>query len=241
VVEYPTTPLSFEAALAGWKELRTLIDGQEIAAGLLGGKVFAFGHRERIQTVFEKTLKGAVEPGSIQGDDFRHPDSVMLGLLYDIITTSLVTDYGLVRAGRRDHRLFYVPVDLPLTTDHTFSFDYRKQTYSIPLAVKKSGVVFNEAFSFQLDYEEDALWFVLQPRVVVTANGRELAPVEKRRLANAELSSRYNKTSHDRLLFWLSYLTKVATPITFSFPSKAFPACRMVLDIHYAYSFLEAQ
>jgi NAD-dependent SIR2 family protein deacetylase len=239
VASYPSTPFSFLASLTSWKELREIIAGKDIVAGFFAGKVFAFGDREQIRAAFKDRLRSPIETGSIQTSDFEHTDSVMLGLLYDVITASLVRDYGLLQAGNREHRLFFIPVGLPLTsTKHSFSFEYKKQRYEIPYAQKKSGFVFNEAFSFQLEQREEALWFVLQPSVVVTVEGRTLAPIEKRRLANVELSTRFNRTSYERLLFWHSYLRKVADPIVFSFPTKSREVCRIELDSDYAYSFL---
>jgi NAD-dependent SIR2 family protein deacetylase len=236
VVEFPTTPFTFNADVTSWKELRQLTQDQEIIAGLLKGKVHAFGNQERIRSVFQAKLKGTIEPGSIHGEDLRFSDSVMLGLLYDVLEWSLQHDYGLIQAGWRENRLFYIPVKKPLDSDR-FEFTFRNKQYSIPLAEERKGVIVNEALGVQLDYHEDALWLVLVPRVVITTDGKTLAEKEKRRLANTVLSARFNDKSHERLLFWLHYLMKKSSPITFAFPSVHAPACKIILDTNFAYSF----
>jgi hypothetical protein len=107
------------------------------------------------------------------------------------------------------------------------------------MAMDDQGVVVNEAFTYQLDFHEDTLWFVLEPHILVTSDGQNLALIDQRRtVANRVMSGRYNAQAHEKLLFWLHFLSSVSTPISFVFPPRDDIGVRIVLDSHYAFSSL---
>jgi len=234
VVEYPTSPYKFQTNIRDWQELRATIGQQNIAAGLLGGHVIAFGNRERIRTTFAGKITGPIEVTDIKPYDLRLTDSVMMGLFYDMIGQSLVSKWGLRKVGRD---LFYLPDPKRRDASRAFRFTHGDSEYTVNVAANSSGNVLNEAFSLQLDFHEDTLWFVLEPTIVVTSDGISLAPVDQRRyLTNQEVSRRYNPRAHLMLLFWIYYLASISDPITFTFPPNEEVGVRIVLDAHYAYS-----
>ena len=59
----------------------------------------------------------------------------------------------------------------------------------------------------------------------------EISPMSKSGVWRMLSCRECNKASHEALLFWFYYLAKITDPITFSFPSKLLPACRIVVDV----------
>jgi NAD-dependent SIR2 family protein deacetylase len=238
VVEYPTTLYQFLTSIESWRELREIIGQHPVVAGLLRGHVLAFGNRELIRTTFEGKITDSIELVDVRPADLRRSDSVVMGLLYDMIGRSLAEQYGLCRAGRR---IFYVPDPAICNGERAFQFRHKGKQISVPKATEHATdgqtFVVNEAFTYQLDFHDDMLWFILEPRVIVTSDGRNLAPVEQRRvIANDVMSRRYNQQAHERLLFWFYYLASILNPITFNFPPNDELSVRFTLDSHFAFS-----
>jgi hypothetical protein len=101
------------------------------------------------------------------------------------------------------------------------------------------GLIANEAFTYQLGFHEDTLWFILEPEIVITSDGQNLIPVDQRRIiVNRVMSGRYNAQMHERLLFWLYFLCSIANPISFVFPPRSSNGIKIVLDSHYAFTSL---
>lgn len=238
VVEYPTSPYRFPTSVESWKELRHIIGQQPVVAGLFRGHVLAFGNRALIMTIFGDKMTGPIELVDMHPADLRHPNTVTMGLLHDMIGRSLTERYGLYRARRRT---FYILDPTLYNEERAFKFQHLGKQISVPRAMEytSSGIriIVNEAFTYQLDFHEGSLWFILEPRVVVTNDGRNLAPMEQRRIiANDVMSRRYNRQAHERLLFWFYYLSSITDPITFNFPPSDEPGVRFVLDSHFAFS-----
>jgi NAD-dependent SIR2 family protein deacetylase len=240
IMEYPTTLYRFPTSIETWRELREIISQHPIVAGLLSGHVLASGNRELIRTTFGVKMVGSIELVDIRPADLRYADSVVMGLLYDMIGQSLTDQYGLYGVGHRS-RSFYIPDPAIYKKERAFEFTHKGKQTSVPRATEytMSGqdFVINEAFTYQLDFHEDTLWFILEPRVVVTSDGQNLATVEQRRvIANDVMSERYNRQAHERLLFWFYYLSSITQPITFNFPPRDAPGVRFILDSHFAFS-----
>jgi hypothetical protein len=95
----------------------------------------------------------------------------------------------------------------------------------------------HQAFGFQLESHEGTLWFVLEPRVVVTTDGNTLAPVEQRRaVANRAMATVFNAQMHERLLSWIYYLASISQPISFALRDIVEVVSQIALDEHYAFS-----
>lgn len=234
MVDYPTSPYKFQTSIKNWKELRETLANQSIVAGLLGGHVIAFGNRERIRTTFESKMSGPIEVTDIRPRDLIRTNSVMMGLFYDIIRRNLVEKWGLLQIGRNT---FYLRDPQTEDKKREFTFEHRGKHYTVSTATNADRVVINEAFSFQLDFHEDDLWFILEPTVVVTTDGYNPAPKDLRKtITNSTVSGRYNDDVHKMLLFWHYYLGSKSNPITFMFPPNEGTAVQLVLDESYAYS-----
>jgi len=183
-------------------------------------------------------MTGSVELAELRPADLLRSDSVRMGLLYDMIGRSLTDQYELCRVGRRT---FFIPDPALDGKERVFEFQHKDERISGATAteytMKGQSFIVNEAFSHQLDFHEDTLWFILEPSVVVTSDGRNLAPEERRRvIVNDVVSKRYNREAHERLLFWLYYLSSITDPITFNFPPGDEPGVRFTLDSHFAFS-----
>jgi hypothetical protein len=146
--------------------------------------------------------------------------------------------YKLLKAERRT---VYIPDPGRSQGKRVFQFQWRGEDHAIAVATDVGKVVVNEAFTYQLSFHENSLWFILEPRVIVTEDCTSLAQIDIRReVANRVISARYNKKAHNRLLFWLSYLCCVTNPISFVSPSHEDVVVRMTLDSHYAFSSLKS-
>jgi NAD-dependent SIR2 family protein deacetylase len=121
IIEYPTTPYRFQSSINTWQELRDIIGQHPIVAGLLRKYIVAFGNRERIRSVFGEKIIDPIEVYDMRPAELVRSNSIMLGLLYDMIGKSLSENYGLFRAG---HRTFYIPDNhIKGTSEHTKRMD----------------------------------------------------------------------------------------------------------------------
>lgn len=177
-----------------------------------------------------------IEVADIRPPDLTRSDSVMMGLFYDMIRRSLLEKYGLQGIGRST---FFIPDPVLQGRDRSFQFQHQREQYSIMVAVNDQGMIVNEAFTVQLEFHEEALWFVLEPHVVVTSDGQDLAPFDQRKTTvNRVMSGRFNFEMHERLLFWFYYLSSICNPISFIFPPDDDSGVKIILDSHYAFTSL---
>ena len=62
VLKYPEESYAFETTITSWKELRSYLNhSDKVVAALFKGKVWAFGDKAEIQSIFEKVLKSDIE------------------------------------------------------------------------------------------------------------------------------------------------------------------------------------
>lgn len=234
VIDYPDAHFRFQTSVENWAELRARIGESNIVAGLLRGNALAFGERSEIQRAFDSRVTGPLELVGFESRELTHGNSVAIGLFYDLVTKSMTRDYGLVLLGRRT---FFIPADDERVLRAHFEFRHAGSPHRVLQARRQGDVIVCEAVRVQLEYHDGSLWFVVEPTVVVTRDGRTVAEKDRRQaVVNEVLSGRYNAASHEMLLFWLSYLKCIRDPIAFSLLPADRGGTKIVLDSHYAFS-----
>jgi hypothetical protein len=234
IVAYPTSPYRFQTSIQNWDELRGVVGTNPIVAGLWKGYVLAFGNRERLRSVFRERVLSSLEVSDIRPSDLLRPEGVTLGLFYDIIGSSLIQTFKLLRLSRRT---YYLPDPALQGQSREYSFQHQGRDFRIQLVTEFQGLRVNEGFACQLTFHEDTLWFVLEPRAVPTVDGSAVAPVESRKVVtNLVMSRIYNAQMHEKLLFWIYYLASIHQPIVFTLRDGDEVVAQIELDQHYAYS-----
>lgn len=242
IKEYPTTLFQFETDLRDWEQLRTLTNNQKIIAVLYESTVLAIGNRSLIETVFEGHITDSISTFNILAEHLQRNKGFIYYMYYQAIRSFLIEEKSLHALGRK---IFYV---LP-ENSNSYSFPDRQSNRRIKINLSEEvnnrniRCYVHPAFSYQLRFHDNNLFFVLNPEVVLTSNGRDLlVSPNKKVICNDIVSRRYNRKVHDYLLFWLHYLSDQNGNIEFIYPPDMEPmAAKFSLENHYSYSCLESQ
>jgi len=96
---FPKTVFSTKTKINGegkWKKLREVLKDSNIVAAFSRGETLSlFGNENEIKEVFKEYLTDDLKPIDIPEHLFHQPDSYYIGMLYEFVEKSLVTDYGL--------------------------------------------------------------------------------------------------------------------------------------------------
>jgi hypothetical protein len=84
-----------------WKYLRDQVEGRDIVAVPLRGKIVALGNVDAIKDLFGGRIRGAIERTSIDERDFRYDDSAIVSLLQTTLLQCFAKRPGLRTAGKR--------------------------------------------------------------------------------------------------------------------------------------------
>ena len=107
VTDFPSSGYRFKSLVGSWAELREVVEGHPLVASLHGGFVHALGTRDAIVDAFRGREVRDLQPEPLGKEDLRRPNSRVLGMFYDAITTGLATAPYLERFGGR-HRMLYI-------------------------------------------------------------------------------------------------------------------------------------
>ena len=89
----------FETDITSWAELRSIIGGHDIIAGLYNKHIYAFSSAEKLGMVFQKHILSLISTAEAPDQDIQRNESVYLGLIYQLIKQSLITK-GMVSCGK---------------------------------------------------------------------------------------------------------------------------------------------
>ena len=238
VTDYPATCTIFECKIGGAKEVNEAIDGHRdrLTASRRKQGVIAFGTKRDILRSFEGKEPSRFDVHPIEPRRFRY-ESQELGMFYDALCQGVTNATGLWRVPGKKGRILYFPATFEISREARdfLSLSDGFRPVSQP---KKPGPFFHQAVSIALDYRDGRLWCVLEPTVVLTADGKAiLQGTGKASLIKEHLSSRYNSQSNHWLDFWVKFLSyHRGKPIRITFPDDENPEAEFKLSATTAYS-----
>ena len=205
VNQFPKTVFSTKVNFHGegqWKKLREMINHKNIVGAFHKGELLLFGNESEIKTVFAEYLTDEIKIKDIEERFFYYDDSFYIGMLYDLIEKSLVSEYGfkVFLKGRRI-RKFY-------STNNTITNESKeiKETRFNKPNISNNLLVF-DAFEFKIDFINGELFFFIIPTIHITNKDGSLpARQQVQFLANKILSNRWNEKYGRKINFWLSQL-----------------------------------
>jgi hypothetical protein len=158
-------------------------------------------------------------------------------MFYDAICQGIANTTGLLRMPTKRGRTLYFPKDFAISRE-------LRATLALPASFKpvtrplRTGPFYHEAVKLSLDYRDARLWLLLEPTVVLTADGENLfQSLEKSALIKVYLSGRFNKVSNQWLDFWMKFLAHSrGKPISIVFPDDDNPEAQFTLSERNAWS-----
>ena len=117
-----------------WKQLREIIGNKNIVGAFHKGELLLFGNESEIKTVFLDNLTDEIKIKDIEERFFYYDDSFFIGMLYDLIEKSLVSEYKLQVYKKRKIRKFFNEIIL---TDNNPEIQDIKRRSECPPKFKK--------------------------------------------------------------------------------------------------------
>ncbi|RYE58232.1 MAG: hypothetical protein EOP48_03985 [Sphingobacteriales bacterium] len=188
---YPKTVLSYKTDLAGWKELREILEGKPIVGALSNGNTLLFGDPREIKNAFEGRNIDELKTLDIDDHVTYHQNSFFIGMLYDLIGYNLRTSFNLQEDPRRKHKYY--------TTNHRIS-DEELKKYKV-----FSTVPIYEAMEIQLEFHNTELFLTILPSVFVD-DKQTLDKTRKQSIVNAIFSNRRNDAVNEKERLWIELL-----------------------------------
>lgn len=171
----------FETDITSWKDLRKIIGGNNIIAGLFNGKVYSFCNNAKLKEIFNKHIKTDIFTEFPETKLLNKPKFVYIGLLYELINISLLQNSNIKTFGKNK----YYFTDSKIDYQNKFHFTYKK--YS--------------AFEVQLSYLNEKFYLSIIPTVYLTnSDGTEVNKLYKQKEINKIMSEIYNVNYGNLLL-----------------------------------------
>ena len=164
----------FETDIKNWKELRTIIGGNnDIIAVLFNGKVYSFSNSDKLKEIFKGYIRSEITTVLPETELLNKENFIYLGLLYDLIKISLLQKQNIKVFGKNK----YYFSDSGEEYQNRANFTYKK--YS--------------AFEIQLSYFNEKIYLSIIPTVYLTnKNGSEVSKLYKQIEINSKMSQIYN-------------------------------------------------
>ncbi len=206
VISYPTSLFEIKTSIKTWKELRKHLEGQNIVAALYRGSVLAFGKKDTVNTTFSNVTTSEITIKDTQANYLRYQDSFFMGMLYDFIHNSLVSEFGLECSSRKYRR--YYSSKNPIS----------KQELSKAKVYANHETSFFEGLEYQLEFIDNELFLILLPTVVATSNLKNSRLSDDAKISLNKISSnRYNQAMAEKMNFWQNFLRRGSKDIQFNF------------------------
>ena len=237
VFDYPSTCTLFQAKIGGMAEIKPLVVGKEKTLCVARRKVglLAFGTRTEIESVFSNYAPSQFDRHSFDPRRLLDEDSAETGLLYHALIQGLANATGLTRSASNRGRLLFMSSHTSLTNDELKRLG---QLGSTAVTTLRADATIHQAVRVSLNFNDQRLWLLLRPTLVVTSDGTNMYEGEDRADIGREvLIKRYNKLSNDWLVFWIQFFTsRCGTPIRAAFPDASRPEAVFQIREKTAYS-----
>jgi hypothetical protein len=236
ITDFPASCTIFQAKVGNTADIKAITRPfpKELVALRRKAGVIAFGARARIAEVFAGVAPTGFDRYPIEHRRLRY-DSAEVGLLYHAIAEALVAKTGLLRSENAKGRFLFAPSPDTFTREEIkllTSFRSRG-VWSL-----RDGVVLHEGFELALDFRDNRFWMLLDPTLVVTADG--VSPylgADRSAIAREPLVTRYNKQRNDALSLWIAFLSRrCGNPLRLAFPSDGQREAEFTVSTVTAYS-----
>ena len=169
----------FETDITSWAELRSIIGGAEIIAGLFSKHIYAFSSAETLRTVFGAHILSPINKEEAPERDIRRNDSVYIGLVYRLIKQAFISK-GMI------------------------SFAKNK-VYNPDSCRPDKGYQVFDALEIAVSFIDGNLYLNLLPTVHVRGSKGERLEKESYQIqVNRVVSTIYNQQYNEKLRFWES-------------------------------------
>ena len=200
----PTLCLRVVCQIGGYKEVRSAFEraGIDVPAARTSAGVLAFGGDADVRAAFDEY--GIIDFGvhTIEPKRLRY-DSGERGLLRDALTRAIARHCGLDAIRRRSTDLL-----APTDPQHKAWTILKEQVGTLTGTVKgHPELVWREGIGIQLDWADDRLWLLVDPRTVFEGIGRENRAAAADH-ARERAAQRYNPKVNALIEFWAACLSQ---------------------------------
>jgi hypothetical protein len=221
ITDFPATCTVFESKVGKTSEVKALTHphAAEMVAFRRKVGVIAFGARARLAEVFAPFEPKGFDRHRIEQRRLYY-DCPELGLLYHALVQGIANKTGLLRSGNAKGRFLFAGSSDAFTPEELAVFSRLKSKGVWQL---RPGAILHEGFELALDYRDDRFWMLIDPTIIVTADGQ--APyrgADRSDIAREPLVTRYNKQRNETLQLWVQFLQRhFGSPLKVAFPSEA--------------------
>lgn len=238
VTKYPSSCTVFQAEIGGAREVKEAAADHRarVAAGRRQVGIIAFGNRADLLSVFGAHKPREFEPYPIESRRLFYEDSIELGLFYDVVCQALSNQSGLRRSKNHKGRILYLPALDLLNPGERGKF---KALNIVPVRKPKpNGPTIHEAIGVSLEYCDQRLWLLLQPRLMITTDGvTPYAAEDRSEIGREDLVRRYNRQASSLLNAWIDFLkARCGSPIRLAFPTPGEAEAEFEVSTVTAYS-----
>jgi NAD-dependent SIR2 family protein deacetylase len=221
VYSFPSTCTLFQAEIGGAKEVKEVVTPhfERLIAARRNTGVIAFGTRQTLEEVFSDYSPSDFDRHPIAPHRLRYTDCAEYGLLYHSVVQGIANATGLLRSTNHKGRILFIP-----QADWLSDNERRGLSLLNAVAVRRAGPDgphVHQAIYVSLEYRDERLWLLIEPRFMVTTDGRQAYEGDDRaEIGREELVKRYNRQANEFLHFWITVLVeRCGSPLTISFPS----------------------
>tara|TARA_Y100001933_G_scaffold253442_1_gene293696 strand:+ start:3642 stop:5003 length:1362 start_codon:yes stop_codon:yes gene_type:complete len=236
ITAYPATCTVFDAAIGKTSEVRALAapHARDLAVSRRKAGVVAFGTRSKLSEVFAPHNPSAFDRYPIEQRRLRY-DCPELGLLYHALAQGIANRTGLYRSQNAKGRYLFAPETKVFTQQELGIFSKLKSKGVWRL---RPDAVLHEGFRLALDFRDRRFWMLVEPTIVVTADG--CAPyrgTDRSDIAREPLVTRYNRQRNEVLQLWIRFLQRhFGSPMCIAFPSETNREAEFSISTVTAYS-----
>jgi hypothetical protein len=238
VTGYPATCTVFQCKIGGAKEVSELTTRHRsrVTAARRKEGVIAFGTKKDLIAIFNDKEPERFDVLPIESRRFYY-ESHEVGMFYDAVCQGVANATGLLRLASRKGRTLYFPNGFEMPAELKGQLGPLGNSKTV-IPPQGSEPYFHQAVTISLDYRDARLWCILEPTVVLTADGEQLYQATgKAALIKDHLSGRFNSKANQWLEFWIKVLTfHHGTPIKINFPDDDNPEAEFTLSEHSAWS-----
>lgn len=202
-IDVPTVCRRLVCEIGGTREVREAIvtAGVDVIATRRKGGVLAFGRDEDVKTAFAPYTIAEFDLHTVETQRLRY-ESAERGLLRDALARAIVRNRGLV-ATRARTKDFLTPADPRASLWSPLkSIAGGELGGVVPSAPE---LIWSEGVAIRLEWADDRLWLVFEPRIVFSGKTEENATVAAD-FGRERTVKRYNRSLNDLLAFWAGML-----------------------------------
>ena len=192
--------------------MRDIIVSKNIIAAFVNKDTLAiWGNETEIKDTFSNNLTEELKLVDIQKRFFYHSDSFYLGMLYDLIEKSLISNYDLqvFHKGRQIRKIY--SNQYLISNEEIQNIQKWNRNFAIP-----ANIQVYEAFEFKVELIGTELFILINPTIHCEgSNGQEPDKKTVQYIYNTIISNRYNSKCGEKLHFWYSELKKRNSTLSF--------------------------